>query len=74
MSFFENTRHRKVCNIFNLIYVREGISESGLYNLRYRGCERDEEIQVKTISETVAIPLSVFVRESVNKNIESILH
>ena len=35
-------------------------------------CERDWKTQVKTISETVGIPFSVFVRESVNKNISSL--
>ena len=35
-------------------------------------CERDWKTQVKTISESVGVPISVFIRESVNKNISSL--
>ena len=37
VKFFENTHHRRVFNIFGLIYVREGVSKNGLYNLPQRG-------------------------------------
>ena len=33
MEFFEITPHSKVCNIFNPIYVREGILKNTIYNL-----------------------------------------
>ena len=40
----------------------------------YVRVERDWKDKVRTISESVGVPISVFIRESVNKNIESILH
>ena len=35
-------------------------------------CERDWKTQVKRISESVGVPISVFIRESVNKKISSL--
>ena len=35
-------------------------------------CEEDWKDKVKTISESVGVPISVFIRESVNKNISSL--
>ena len=36
--------------------------------------EEEWKRKVKSISEGIGIPTSVFIRESVNKNIESIRH
>ena len=35
-------------------------------------CEGDWKDKVRTISESVGVPISVFIRESVNKNISSL--
>ena len=35
-------------------------------------CEGDWKDKVRTISESVGIPVSVFIRENVNKNISSL--